>query len=727
MKKLAILLLMFFCLPCLGATYYVDATDGNDANTGDITHPWKTMARAQLGSADDPNVVGGDTVYIADGNYGLWKWSTVNNTSGQWITYAAADTNNPPVFAKIYLNESSQTLYDAYLIFDGLHFEMSGVEQAELLSPRSFACWNLSYIKITNCRFEAGLNWRTLDHTIVGACAYLRGKPGGPPAAQIELSDCVMTNSQDGIAAYMLSDSLFENNNIYGLGNDAIVASDISDTVISGNYIHDMGVVGNGFSVDGNSTLADGPFQIGETISQTNPTYDTVTAVLKVINDEYYFYEVGDVTIPVGGFLAGYEISGVTSGATFTPSSVAANNEVYHSDDLQIYSTAALEGQGTIDNITIRKNIFSSGNQGLLWEGTTTNDGLLVENNLWYGKFNQAVCSIIGKTHSVTIRNNTYAQDADNIISDTILHSTAPGSVYEIHNNLYCRYFSVTYGGNTSGCTLSSDSGYTVTKTNGFNNYVYAEGDQLHVNSGTNATVGYYTITGKTSNSELALATSPNTGVCSDAYVTYGWMTLDVNESYNIMSDYGFTGIDPLVISETDHVYHKGTYPLTAGEMAALFTDYENDDYTLKSDACAVDFGSAVYAAETDILGVNRGANPDVGAYEYVTGGSSKATTPDPADDETDVSRTNDLGWVNGGGAENYNVYFGTNTPPTNIVNGTNQDATAYDTGTMEYETVYYWRIDANDANGITTGDAWNFTTLSDPADSVIHYFIGRQ
>jgi hypothetical protein len=85
-----------------------------------------------------------------------------------------------------------------------------------------------------------------------------------------------------------------------------------------------------------------------------------------------------------------------------------------------------------------------------------------------------------------------------------------------------------------------------------------------------------------------------------------------------------------------------------------------------------------------------------------------KAANPNPAAGATGVATTNDLSWTAGSGATSHNVYFGTTSPGTSRGN---QTATTYDTGTMANTTTYYWRIDEQNANGITTGTVWSFTT----------------
>ena len=93
-------------------------------------------------------------------------------------------------------------------------------------------------------------------------------------------------------------------------------------------------------------------------------------------------------------------------------------------------------------------------------------------------------------------------------------------------------------------------------------------------------------------------------------------------------------------------------------------------------------------------------------------GPPSKATSPSPANSATGVSITTDLGWTAGSGATSHDVYFGTSSPGT--FQG-NQAGTSFDTGTMAYNTTYYWRINEKNAAGTTTGDVWSFTTAAEP------------
>ncbi|MDZ4181750.1 MAG: choice-of-anchor J domain-containing protein, partial [Candidatus Cloacimonadaceae bacterium] len=100
------------------------------------------------------------------------------------------------------------------------------------------------------------------------------------------------------------------------------------------------------------------------------------------------------------------------------------------------------------------------------------------------------------------------------------------------------------------------------------------------------------------------------------------------------------------------------------------------------------------------------------------------AQNPVPANNATNVSITANLSWVSGGGTvDGYKVYLGTDTPPSNIVNGTIQTGITYNPADFSYSTTYYWRIVPFN----TTGDAlncpiWSFTTMADPTVSTFPY-----
>lgn len=92
-----------------------------------------------------------------------------------------------------------------------------------------------------------------------------------------------------------------------------------------------------------------------------------------------------------------------------------------------------------------------------------------------------------------------------------------------------------------------------------------------------------------------------------------------------------------------------------------------------------------------------------------------KVTGQNPPHEANDVNPNADISWDQIYNARSYDVYFGTDFNDVN--KGTddtlkeNQAEIAYEPGSLDYETTYYWRIDAKNTGGATKGDVWRFTT----------------
>ncbi len=146
-------------------------------------------------------------------------------------------------------------------------------------------------------------------------------------------------------------------------------------------------------------------------------------------------------------------------------------------------------------------------------------------------------------------------------------------------------------------------------------------------------------------------------------------------------------------------------------------------EFGLTPDSAAVDAGQPSAASTYDVRGLERDASPDIGAFEYVAASAPlKATGPTPANAATGVALGTALEW--NGTADDWNVYIGTST--SNLTLQANVQARRYEDYNWAYGTTYYWRIDANNATGLTTGDVWSFTTVAEttalPAKAVAVY-----
>lgn len=101
------------------------------------------------------------------------------------------------------------------------------------------------------------------------------------------------------------------------------------------------------------------------------------------------------------------------------------------------------------------------------------------------------------------------------------------------------------------------------------------------------------------------------------------------------------------------------------------------------------------------------------------------AQNPLPANNAVNVPIATNLSWVSGGGTvTGYRVYFGTDNPPSNIVNGTTQTETLYDPAAdLSYNTAYFWKIIPFNTDGDAVDcPVWQFTTLADPTITTYPY-----
>lgn len=118
----------------------------------------------------------------------------------------------------------------------------------------------------------------------------------------------------------------------------------------------------------------------------------------------------------------------------------------------------------------------------------------------------------------------------------------------------------------------------------------------------------------------------------------------------------------------------------------------------------AASYADAVFSGSISISGDVVGISGELSA-------PNKAASLSPADDSTHISIEPTLSWSNGGGATAYDVYFDTVNPPlTKVVDAAAQ--LSYEPATLEYNTVYYWRVDPKNNVGTTTGDVFSFTTI---------------
>ncbi len=95
----------------------------------------------------------------------------------------------------------------------------------------------------------------------------------------------------------------------------------------------------------------------------------------------------------------------------------------------------------------------------------------------------------------------------------------------------------------------------------------------------------------------------------------------------------------------------------------------------------------------------------------------SCATYLDPLSGASDVMPSGvNLSWQPSPEALSYKLSFGTNNPPSNIVNGANiGNVSTYNTGGLNVNTTYYWKIVPLNCSGEASGcSVWSFTTINE-------------
>ena len=129
--------------------------------------------------------------------------------------------------------------------------------------------------------------------------------------------------------------------------------------------------------------------------------------------------------------------------------------------------------------------------------------------------------------------------------------------------------------------------------------------------------------------------------------------------------------------------------------------EYQNPD-RITFDDDTVDDGYITITSET-IYHVNL----------YFTADTPYNPHPSNNQDDVDPSITPSWSFDDTGKDDiTYQVYFDTENPPAFLENTTN---TSIYPGDLEYNTTYYWSVNATDNSDYWTGDLWKFTTMLDP------------
>ncbi|MCJ7730635.1 MAG: putative Ig domain-containing protein, partial [Sedimentisphaerales bacterium] len=238
------------------ATYYLDDTNGKDANAGTSwQESWKTINRALPNYAGaGSKVASGDTIMIKNGSYGCFSLSTYTGTD--WITYQAADGHTPVFQEYSYVGRTVEPAVDQYIKFDGIKFHASQQlgNGAKMLTVN-----RAKHVKFINCEF-VGAGYDYKDNTkglyigysenveLTSCKSYGTGPDPcdsfmfafyGCDSDYVTFDDCNITGSQIGIVAWG-TDWTIKNCEIHHLDSDGIQGYGCANLLIEDNHIHDI-------------------------------------------------------------------------------------------------------------------------------------------------------------------------------------------------------------------------------------------------------------------------------------------------------------------------------------------------------------------------------------------------------------------------------------------------------------------------------------------------------
>jgi len=120
----------------------------------------------------------------------------------------------------------------------------------------------------------------------------------------------------------------------------------------------------------------------------------------------------------------------------------------------------------------------------------------------------------------------------------------------------------------------------------------------------------------------------------------------------------------------------------------------------------------------------NQGGETTGDSWSFTTAASTSppgpAINPSPADGSSGVELNPILSWTAGSQATSHDVYFGTSTSLTLVSGNQSETSWAPAPDSLNPNTTYHWRVDEKNAQGVTPGTQWSFTTRDlAPVDTV--------
>lgn len=569
MKRILIFLLLTSAAN--GATYYTDDVTGNDTNDGSAGSPWETIPK--IGDSRGGNTFNeGDTCFIKNYTGGgfyagyLKSEDTVRSSYTKYINFPG----HSPKIDWIYIDKVGANQVNRYFWFEGL------TVVGDRLAPKYKVFWGGHYLVLKDMTIQGdgyvegeGIGFKSTNSNFIrfDGCTFNGAvdEPQGGEYHAIAMTTCSDVDVIDcDISRYAIA----------LIPSNTSGASGCKRWNIQGNRIHDMD--------------SDGMF------GSDWEDFD-------IIENEFY-----NITPPIIATLTGeYTYTDSTRTLTRTSGDVfeSAGNIAIPTNKVRITSTA----DGLIPPVDPCLPAVAYPRYVPSIATRVDEDNLIMSNagGLDYGQDYSDITK-------VEIYRDYHADGIQT--SDTNPNKVLMNNV-RIERNIF--HDITHFGMLLKSVTATSHLGTFYVKNNVFYNCAVAiqceDVTGLYLNNNTIA--GYH-------------------GSEYDATETDGRVLLQdgttVAEMYNNVFDAVSGDITDAIPLHDNNIYFSmvfsgiGSYTpggndldlSTLAELKALFTDYDNKDYTLSSDSAALNFGDSTYAPDTDIDDTTRGCPPDAGAYD---------------------------------------------------------------------------------------------------------------
>jgi len=227
-----------------GATYYLDASEGDDGGPGTSEQPWRTLARAMITfSGTAAKVAAGDRVLIRNGHYGPFVLTRFDletftgdlesplpdNTA--WTTYQAESGNDSVYFEYIKLSDEYQGPYLVAHVFDGIKVKDAPAEaRYEPVYVESAVG-----LRFRNMHVEGNHNPNTMYDPETHATADTLYVKGG--SYDVKIQNCDVSYGFKGIT---ISGNNLEISdcNVWNTGDDRLNVGSGKNILIQGNHLH---------------------------------------------------------------------------------------------------------------------------------------------------------------------------------------------------------------------------------------------------------------------------------------------------------------------------------------------------------------------------------------------------------------------------------------------------------------------------------------------------------